>query len=207
MNFRHAYRAVAVSFADLISHVPVDRWHAPALGDWSLLDLVGHVVTEFRDVPEVLAARTGTVEIPSSEAYWAFARVTPPDVVAKAHAESGRGAREAGKSLGSDPAAVVNEVVGRATQALAAVKDDDIVTTAAGGMRVRDWLPTRTFELVVHGQDVAEAAGVEFAPGFEALAEAVSQATLVAVAVGDGPLLLRALTGRTALPDNYSIIG
>jgi hypothetical protein len=54
---------------------------------------------------------------------------------------------------------------------------------------------------------VAEAAGVEFSPGLEAMAEAVTQATFVAVAVGDGPLLLRALTGRAALPDKYSIIG
>ncbi|MEV6630664.1 maleylpyruvate isomerase N-terminal domain-containing protein [Actinoplanes sp. NPDC051470] len=207
MNFRHAYRAAAVSFADLVSRVPVDRWHVPALGDWSLLDLVGHVATELRDVPEVLGAPAGQVEIPSTEAYWAFARVAPVDVVAKAHAESGRSAREAGKALGGDPAGAVNELIGRATQTLAAAKDDDVVTTAAGGMRVQDWVPTRTFELVVHGQDVAAAAGVEFSPGLDAMAEAVTQATFVAVAVGDGPLLLRALTGRAALPDRYSIIG
>jgi uncharacterized protein (TIGR03083 family) len=207
MNFRHAYRAVAVSFADLVSRVPVERWHAPALGDWSLRDLAGHVATELRDVPEVLAKPADAVEIPSAEAYWAFSRIVPVDVVAKAHAESGRTAREAGKALGDDPAGAVMELVGRATQAVASAKDDEVVTTAAGGMRVRDWLPTRTFELVVHGQDLAEAAEQEFVPGADALAEAVSQATLVAVAVGDGPLLLKALTGRAALTEKYSIIG
>ncbi|MFG1608179.1 maleylpyruvate isomerase N-terminal domain-containing protein [Actinoplanes sp. NPDC049265] len=206
MNFRHAYRAAAVSFADLITRVPADRWDAAALGEWSLRDLVGHVTTELRDVPEVLATPADAVEVPSTEAYWAFARVTPVDVVAKAHAESGRAAREAGQALGDDPASVVNQLIGRATQALAGTKDNDVVSTAAGGMRVRDWLPTRTFELVVHGQDVADAAGRDFAPGLDAMAEAVTQATFVAVAVGDGPLLLRALTGRTALPDRYSVI-
>jgi hypothetical protein len=206
MNFRHAYRAAAVSFADLISRVPVDRWHVPALGEWSLLDLVGHVASELREVPEILATKADVVEVPSTEAYWAFARVTPVDVVAKVHAESGRAAREAGKALGGDPAGSVNELIGRATHALAAAGDDDVVRTPAGGMHVRDWLPTRTFELVVHGQDVADAAGQEFAPGLDAMAEAVTQATFVAVAVGDGPLLMRALTGRAALPERYSVI-
>jgi uncharacterized protein (TIGR03083 family) len=206
MNFRHAYRAAAVSFADLLTRVPADRWQVPALGEWTLLDLVGHVATELREVPEVLAVPADVVEIPSTEAYWAFARVTPVDVVAKLHAESGRAAREAGQALGDDPSAAVNELIGRATQALASAGDDDVVATAAGGMRVRDWLPTRTFELVVHGQDVADAAGQEFAPGLDAMAEAVTQATFVAVAVGDGPLLLRALTGRSALPARYSVI-
>lgn len=35
------------------------------------------------------------------------------------------------------------------------------MTTAAGGMRLGTWLPTRTFELVVHSLDLATAARVE----------------------------------------------
>jgi hypothetical protein len=73
-------------------------------------------------------------------------------------------------------------------------------------MRVRDWLPTRTFELVVHGLDAAEAAGVAYDLAPEAIAEAAAQAARVAAAVGDGPLVLRALTGRAALPEKFSIV-
>jgi len=106
----------------------------------------------------------------------------------------------------ADPVAAVNELVGRATAALAAVGDDDVVTTPIGGMRVRDWLPTRTFELVVHGMDVAEAAGVPFDAPEAAVAEATVLAARVAAAVGDGPLVLRALTGRTPLPDGFTVV-
>jgi hypothetical protein len=101
---------------------------------------------------------------------------------------------------------MVSDLAGRATAALAAVGDDDVVATPVGGMRVRDWLPTRTFELVVHGMDVAAAAGVPFDPPEAAVAEATILAARVAVAVGDGPPVLRALTGRTALPDGFSVV-
>ena len=38
--------------------------------------------------------------------------------------------------------------------------DDPLVTTIAGGMRLSVYLATRTFELVVHGVDIADALGV-----------------------------------------------
>ena len=39
-----------------------------------------------------------------------------------------------------------------------------MVTTAGGGMRVSDYLPTRTFELTVHCLDIARATGLDFVP-------------------------------------------
>ena len=71
-----------------------------------------------------------------------------------------------------------------------------MVATPIGGMRVRDWLPTRTFELVVHGTDVAAAAGVGYHLAPAVLAEAAALAARTAVAIGDGEMVLRALTGR-----------
>jgi hypothetical protein len=73
-------------------------------------------------------------------------------------------------------------------------------------MRVRDWLPTRTFELVVHGLDVSAATGLPFDPPEPVLAEAVTLAARVAVAVGDGPAVLRALTGRGSLPESFTVV-
>jgi hypothetical protein len=63
-------------------------------------------------------------------------------------------------------------------------------------MRLRDYLPTRVFELVVHGTDIALATGLDWAPPADAVAASVALAGEIAVASGDGVPLLRALTGR-----------
>jgi hypothetical protein len=135
-----------------------------------------------------------------------YARSAPADVHAAATAASSADALETGKWLGDEPAARVSELAGQATAALAAARDDDVVGTPAGGMRVRDWVPTRTFELVVHGLDIAAAAEVPFELAPEAVAETVTLAARVAAAVGDGQLVLRALTGRGGLPEQFSVV-
>jgi hypothetical protein len=69
-------------------------------------------------------------------------------------------------------------------------------------MRVVDWLPTRTFELVVHGLDISAATGIAFQPSDVALADATLLAARLAVAVGDGVVVvLRALSGRLKPPE------
>ena len=97
----------------------------------------------------MLGSTADNLAADSPEGYWAFARPTP----------------DSGPALGDDAADVVADLIGRATAKLANVADADVVATPIGGMRVRDWLPTRTFELVVHGLDVAAAAGVRVPPG------------------------------------------
>jgi hypothetical protein len=80
------------------------------------------------------------------------------------------------------------------------------VTTVVGGMRLRDYLPTRTFELVVHTSDLAAAIGVR--P--EVPAPAARQALLVvadlAVAAGLAAPLLLAATGRPGLPTGFTVL-
>ena len=82
---------------------------------------------------------------------------------------------------------------------LVAGNDDPLVTTALGGMRLRQYLPTRTFELVVHGLDIARAAGLP-TPAYSAglLTTVLELAAAAAVLGGRGPDVLLALTGRTA---------
>jgi hypothetical protein len=207
MDYRRAFRAAAVSFADLIARVPDDRWDSPGLGEWTLRELAGHAASSgLRRVPSVLSTPGDGVEQPSAEDYWLLARTVAPEVLAAAIAASSADARESGRELGDDPAAVVGDLVGLATQALGKVEDNDVVATSAGGMRVRDWLPTRTFELVVHGLDVAAAAGIEMFLGPEVFAEAASQAARLAALTGDGAVVLRALTGRSGLPAGFSVV-
>jgi uncharacterized protein (TIGR03083 family) len=207
MSFRDTYLAAADAFADLVVRLPADGWEAPGLGEWTRRDLIGHTVSSaLRQVPAVLANPAGHQEILSPAGYWTFARSVPPEIYAAAVAASTADARKSGAELGEDPADEVRHLVGAAAAALAAVGDDDLVETPAGGMRVADWLPTRTFELAVHGTDVAASAGVDFPLPGDVLAESAAVAARVAVALGVGPLLLRALTGRAALPQDFSVV-
>jgi hypothetical protein len=207
MDYRRTFRSAAVAYVDLVSRIAAERWDGPGLGDWTLRDLVGHTASSaLRQVPDVLATPAAEVAVGSAEGYWALARVYPAEIVAAAVAASSEDARRTGRELGDDPADAIRELAGRATQALAAAGDDDIVATPGGGMRVRDWLPTRTFELIVHGLDTAAAAGLtaEFAP--EAVAESAAIAARTAATTGDGELVLRALTGRAELPAKFSVL-
>ncbi|WP_123603110.1 maleylpyruvate isomerase N-terminal domain-containing protein [Micromonospora sp. Llam0] len=194
------------------------------------------VSSALRQVPEVLATagQTGApatgqapapatvppIGVDSPEDYWALPRSVPAELLAAAVAASSVDARRTGQLLfargpAADAAAaptadtadaVVDDWVRQATAALAAVADDDVVHTRVGGIRVDVWLPTRTFELVVHGLDVAAATGVSVEFAAPALAETAAQAARVAVAVGDGPLVLQALTGRGSLPPGFSVV-
>ncbi|WP_250037787.1 maleylpyruvate isomerase N-terminal domain-containing protein [Paractinoplanes maris] len=221
MDYRRTYRSAAVAFVDLVSRVPTDRLDGPGLGEWSLRELIGHTVSSaLEQVPPVLGTATGAaptrsaslpgassfagpvaVNVEAPEGYFAFVRDVPPELYAAAVSASGDDARRAADLL---PAA--GELAGRATQALAAVGDDDVVTTPVGGMRVRDWLPTRTFELVVHGSDVAAAAGVPAAFDPAAVSEATLLAARIAVALGEAETVLSALTGRAPLPAKFSVV-
>ena len=154
MDYRRAYRAAAVSFADLVSRLPADRWDGPGLGDWNLRELVGHTVSAaLRQVPPVLATTGATMTLGAPQDYWAFARSAPPELYAAATAASSADARETGKWLGD-----------------------------------------------------AAAAEVPFDLPPEVVAEAVMLASRIALAVGDGGLVLRALTGRGPLPEHFSIL-
>ena len=200
MSFRDTYLAAADAFADLVVRLPAEGWDGPGLGIWTRRELVGHVAgSALRQVPQVLANPAGHQEILSPEGYWAFARAAPAG-------QSVDDAPRTGDGLGDDPADLVWHLIGEAAAALATVGDLDLVETPAGGMRVADWIPTRTFELAVHGLDLARAARVPFQLPGDVLAEAAAIAARVAVVLGEGPLLLQALTGRTALPPGFTVL-
>jgi hypothetical protein len=90
---------------------------------------------------------------------------------------------------------------------LVATKDGtELVTTIVGGMRLADYLPTRTFELAVHTADLATALGEPRDIPATAAAQALQVVAELAVADGvAGPLLLAA-TGRPGLPAGFSVL-
>jgi hypothetical protein len=199
---RTTFLDAAATVADLVARIPPGAWDGPGLGVWDLRALVGHTSRSLITVTTYLAQRAPAVEVATPEAYYvAVARAGGAN--REAVAERGR---VAGTALGDDPATAFRTLLVDATAALDGAADDDVVPTIVGAMRVGSYLPTRTFELAVHGLDIAAATGlpVRFAP--TVLAEAVTLAARVAVELGQGPPLLAALTGRAPLPSGFSMV-
>lgn len=193
---RSTYLAAAEAYADLVDRLPADLGGpgAPGLGDWDLRALVGHTSRSLVTVSTYLAQPAESVEVASAAGYYLAIRglTSGPEV-------DERG-RQAGQALGDDPATAVRRLLEAVADDLVAATDDQLLTTLAGGMRLRDYLPTRTFELVVHGTDIAVATGLDWTPPADALAESLALAAETALATGDGIPALRALTGRGPAP-------
>jgi len=147
--------SAARAFADLVDRV--GHWDGPGLGAWSLRDLVGHTCSAGLNTV-ITAADATTEDITSSEGYYAFARSVDPTLFETAVAMSTEDARRTGERLGDDPATAVRHLVDQAIAAVGA--EDRLIASAAGGMRLHTWLPTRTFELAVHSLDIAAATGL-----------------------------------------------
>lgn len=189
---RATFLAAAEAYADLVDRLPADLGGpgAPGLGAWDLRALVGHTSRSLVTVSTYLARPAESVDVASAAGYYRAIRhlTSGPEV-------DERG-RQAGQALGEDPPSAVRRLLETVADDLVAATDDQLLTTLAGGMRLRDYLPTRTFELVVHGTDIATATGLDWTPPADALAEALALAAEVALAAGDGVAALRALTGR-----------
>ena len=177
-----------------------DRWDRPGLGEWDVRALVGHTSRSLLTVETYLARPAAAVELASPGDYVRATRAIAADASVAA-----RG-RDAGAALGADPAAAVAEIAVRVRALLETCDGPELVTTIAGGMRLSDYLPTRTFELAVHTADLATALGAPLDIPATAAAQALQIVTELAVADGlAGPLLLAA-TGRPALPTGFSVL-
>jgi hypothetical protein len=177
-----------------------DRWDRAGLGEWDVRALVGHTSRSLLTVEMYLARPASAVEVASASDYFRATRAA-----AAGPAVAARG-RDAGAALGADPAAGVAEIAGRVLPLVDSRDGTELVTTIAGGMRLEDYLPTRTFELAVHTADLATAIGAPL----DVPATAATQALqLIAdLAVGDGLAgsLLLAATGRPGLPAGFSVL-
>jgi hypothetical protein len=189
------YLTAARGFVDLVSLVRERDLSGPGLGEWDLRSLVGHASRSIVTVQEYLDRPAPAVEIDRAADYVVWAgrvaaagTLDPADIVARGVA--------AGAALGDDPLASVRRLVDEVTARLDAVAGDPVITTIAGGMRLSDYLPTRVFELVVHGLDIVRATGVAWEPHPDALTVALEVAVEANVSRGEGAALLLALTGR-----------
>lgn len=202
MTWDDARRAFADAAAWFVGTTALagGRWQEPGLGEWDVRALVGHTSRSLLTVEAYLAHPATVAEIGSPAGYF---RATGAMAAGAAVAERGRAA---GAALGDDPPGAVAAIAARVLPLVEERTGEELVTTVAGGMRLADYLPTRTFELAVHTADLCAALGRPPDVPATAAAEALGLVAELAVAGGRaGPLLLAA-TGRPGLPAGFSVL-
>jgi uncharacterized protein (TIGR03083 family) len=188
------------------------RLAEPALGEWTVRDLLGHTSRALSTVSTYLAAYLdsgldtgadgadggGPVEVDSAAEYWRRGLASAD------HAAVADRGRTAGADLGPDPATAVADLVARVSAEVDAADGDTRVATPFGVMTLAEYLPTRTFELAVHTCDLAAALGLPLDVPAPALRTSLAVAGALAGPTS-GELLL-ALTGRRSLPAGYTVL-
>jgi hypothetical protein len=197
------FASAAGSFATLVHSIPDGRWDGPGLGDWDLRSLVGHTSRSLITVSTYLQTTAEREDIATAAEY--YARINPSALGIDSSAIVERG-RQAGRDLGDDPAAAVGGLVQRVLSELATAGNPLVQVIGGLGIRLHTYLPTRTFELAVHGLDIAGAVGIPHRLPAGVLEEATLLATQTAAATGHGETVLLALTGRAALPPSFSVV-
>jgi uncharacterized protein (TIGR03083 family) len=196
---RRAFRDAAEWFVQTVPLVG-GRWALPGLGEWDVRALVGHTSRSFLTVESYLDRPATAIDVSTAADYVRATRsiASGPDVAARG--------REAGAALGDDPAAAVAAIADRVLLLVDTRHGSELLTTVAGGMRLADYLPTRTFELAIHTADLATAIGEPLDVPPTAATQALDILTELAATGGlAGPLMLAA-TGRTGLPEGYSLL-
>jgi len=193
-----AFREVSDWYLTTVEAVDPSRWHDPGLGEWSVLEVVAHASRAFLTVERYLEP-VGRIDLDSGADYFRRA-MQAPDANA---AIAARGRDEAAE-LGEDPVGAVRQRARSALAAVEAAPAGAVCVTAAGTLSLGDYLGTRVVELTVHTLDLAAAVEMDAEPP-EAAAR-VSLIVLSALAAQpSSAMLLRALTGRAALPQGFNV--
>ncbi|WP_188668349.1 maleylpyruvate isomerase family mycothiol-dependent enzyme [Tersicoccus solisilvae] len=201
MQTTDRFRAAAAAYTTIVSRIGAEDWDRPGLGQWSVRSLAGHGARALTTVVDYLQRPAVTRDVPDTTAYFLAAHGHDAEVAARGE--------QAGLALGPDPAATV---AGLATAATAAVDaamaggGDPLLPTAGGGMLLSEYLPTRCFELTVHGLDLARACGFPAGLDPELVADAAELAARVGIRAGSAETLLLALTGRADLPPRFTVL-
>jgi uncharacterized protein (TIGR03083 family) len=195
---RQAFTDAAEWFVGITALVG-DRWERPGLGEWDVRALVGHTSRALLTVETYLERPAVAVDVDSTGDYFRETRAATagPAVAARG--------REAGAALGNDPVVAVSEIAARVVPLVNAHSGGELLTTIVGGMRLTDYLPTRTFELVVHTADLSTALGRQEEPPVTAAAQALEIMAGLALAGGNAGRLLLAATGRP-VPAAFSVL-
>jgi hypothetical protein len=197
------FASAARAFADLVHRIPAWAWDGPGLGEWDLRSLVGHASRSLITVSTYLQTPAEREGIATPQEY--YARVNPSTLGIDPAGVVERG-RQAGRDLGDRPSVVVDGLVSRALADIADCGDPLIAVIGGAGIRLHTYLPTRTFELAVHGLDIARAVGIPLELPADVVEQALVLAARIAAAEGHGEAVLLALTGRGPLPVSFSVV-
>jgi uncharacterized protein (TIGR03083 family) len=197
------FGSAAKSFAALVREIPAGAWGEPGLGEWDVRALVGHTSRSLTTVRSYLQTTADREDIATPQEY--YLRVTPSALGIDPADVAERG-RQAGRALGEEPAAAIDELVSAVLRDLTSVDNPLIEVIGGLGIRLHTYLPTRIFELAVHGMDIARALDMPFSLTEAVLTEALDVATRTAIATGRGDSVLLALTGRSTLPPSFSVV-
>lgn len=195
------FAAAAAWAAQVVTALPDTAWERPGLGRWNMRALVGHTSRALLTVEQYSATSASHEAALSAEDY--FEQVAKlPGVTDDAVFQRGV---EAGLALGESPQTEFAAIAKRVPRLLAS-ESDRLISTLAGGMMLSNYVPTRTFELIVHGLDIARAAGLKVEPPRPCLALALELSVHLSLRAGTGVPLLMALTGREGLPQGFSVL-
>ncbi len=200
-DIRETYLEAGEYFASVVDQVDIDGWDEPALGEWCVRDLTGHTYRAFTTVLSYSAKPAEKVDLERPVDYFLKALETLADP--KKVAERGRAA---GLEIIDDPRMMVRGFAMYVKNKLEELPDDFILACPIGGIRLIDYLPTRTFELIIHTMDLAKAVGVEAKPpeaGMDATLQIMGQ---LALHRGHSSELILAATGRGGLSEGFSVL-
>lgn len=202
-RWRSAFSAVNDGFVQIVSLIGASSYDDPALGVWTVRDLVGHSYRVLTRLKEHIESPAASYTIDDPLEYYRLGKARRA-TTASSIAQSGK---EAGATLGADPAGLVREVSARVLALVARTSDELAVAAPVASISFAAYLPTRVFELTVHSLDLMRALALD-QPGCldEPIAASLGLASAIAAGAEEPGALLLALTGRTTLPEHFSVI-
>lgn len=187
-----AFRFSSHWWRSLVGAIDDHRWDHPALGDWSIRELVAHTDRAYKTLLEYSEGevRDGHQLYSAAAYYRTVLREETPHVHIAARAK-----REAHDE--EDWVVATDRLADEAEKLVARLAPDHVMHLMVGEMRLDQYLATRVVELVVHGLDLA--AAIDLPTSAPAPASRVALTVLLDLA-GDDDLssILRLLSGRAA---------
>ena len=185
-----AFREAAHWWRSLVGGIEDDQWNRPAVGEWTVRELVAHGARAFRTVTDYLAMESvDDTWIESAAEYFRIVLAEQNPHVHIAERARQEAVAETDWIQGTDQRwAAVDAALSRA-------RGGAHVRLFVGEMRLDQYLATRVVELVVHGTDLAAAIGIPSSPPVAASRVAID--VLLDLSTGDDlASIARMLTGR-----------
>jgi uncharacterized protein (TIGR03083 family) len=199
---KEAFRQAVHFFENAVENISPTQWDEPALGVWTVRDLVGHTRLSFARVAEFSQQRANKIDVESAAQHYHVSLSV--EGINDAIAERGR---VAGQGLGDDVTTMLRASIEATLAVLKTTPDNAVIAYPNGGIKLEHYLETRVLELVVHTVDILVATGIEIEPPRQALSCTLHLLADLAVDSGIGSQLALLVTGRRVIHDRFSVLG